>query len=485
VTAGLRGQRLVTAFGFALVVGWILLAKLLAYERLGTTSDLYSAYQLATTWLDGNFLYENAFGQHLSMHTYFLTPLLAVVAVPFGPPGLLGLVALSAGASFVAAQRILEDQGWSSASAGGVGLVLLLCPLSFHLYFDSLYGFHIELLAPALSLWLLVFLLRGRTVPALAMAFSLILMKEEIPLLVAVVAGIGFCESWIGGRALDGPERRRAIRRASLYTLALAVVGLAFCMAILEANQRVGPSWGSFSRLVETRGEGIGDATSLVAFALANAGSWFSFTLEKGWLALLFFGSFGAILFRPHYVVLGFGLSITAWMMRDDPLWPARLAPTWSFLLCVSVLGAGSARRLPKSLGGGRIPVVALGLLASVVVVASLGWQWSVAPSSKQVYTLKTGSAYSAADRADADHTFAYYEAARGPADPVIAATLLFRYADADHLYWSDRLENAPFIEWILWDGDFDFSSSRLAEERYAIEWREGRFVLYRRRGAG
>ena len=61
---------------------------------------------------------------------------------------------------------------------------------------------------------------------------------------------------------------------APVSALALAVVGLAFCMAILEANQRVGPSWGSFSRLVETRGEGIGAATSLVAFALANTGGY-------------------------------------------------------------------------------------------------------------------------------------------------------------------------------------------------------------------
>jgi len=101
----------VAALGVALTVaGWIFAFKMKSFLGLATTSDLYQFVQLATTWLNGAFLHDNCFGDHLSIHTYFFVPLLAVFAKPFGAPGLLFALSLAAAAMFAAIVRILRLQ---------------------------------------------------------------------------------------------------------------------------------------------------------------------------------------------------------------------------------------------------------------------------------------------------------------------------------------------------------------------------------------
>ena len=95
-------HRLLALASIAVATG-VFLVKLQAYLGLGTTDDLYQFAQLATSWLDGRFLHDNHYGNHLAIHSYLLVPALAIFVVPFGAAGLLLATGLAAGASFAVA----------------------------------------------------------------------------------------------------------------------------------------------------------------------------------------------------------------------------------------------------------------------------------------------------------------------------------------------------------------------------------------------
>ena len=139
---------------------WLLAYKLQCYYALDYTSDIFVFVQLATSWLKGRFLFDNYYGDHRSIHTYFLAPLLALFVKPFGAPGLLIALAAAFSAGFAAAARILRLAGVPLPWAMVGGLLVSFMPLSVHHYQDETYGFHLELLMPAFGLWLGYFLLR-------------------------------------------------------------------------------------------------------------------------------------------------------------------------------------------------------------------------------------------------------------------------------------------------------------------------------------
>ncbi len=72
------------ALGLAVfAVIWVFLLKLKTFYALGYTSDLFVDVQLARSWLEGRgLLYDNCFGNHLAIHTYFLLLPLGVIAGP-------------------------------------------------------------------------------------------------------------------------------------------------------------------------------------------------------------------------------------------------------------------------------------------------------------------------------------------------------------------------------------------------------------------
>src|SRR5262245_8206174 len=82
--------------------------KLKAFLDLCFTSDLFIQTQLARSWLEGRFLYDNCYGPHLGIHTYFFLPLLGLLAKPFGAPGLFVALAAAVAASSLLAHRILR-----------------------------------------------------------------------------------------------------------------------------------------------------------------------------------------------------------------------------------------------------------------------------------------------------------------------------------------------------------------------------------------
>src|SRR6266481_186885 len=88
---------------------WVFALKLKTFYDLGYSSDLFVMVQAARSWLEGKgLLQDNWSGNVLAVHTYFLLLPLGFLAKPFGAPGLLFVLAASAGAAYFWATRILR-----------------------------------------------------------------------------------------------------------------------------------------------------------------------------------------------------------------------------------------------------------------------------------------------------------------------------------------------------------------------------------------
>src|SRR5215469_16264633 len=200
VNAALRWDRWdFVALGLAVVaVIWVFLFKLKTFYALGYTSDLFAHVQLARSWLEGRgLLQDNCFGNHLAIHTYFLLLPLGFIAKPSGAPGLLFLLAASVGAAYFWATRILRLLGVDGPVAVIAAAVVLATPLSVAFYQEPGFGFHVEILAPALCLVLFYFLLQQRMIPSIVTALTVISVKEDAPIAAAMVATVAGVETWI------------------------------------------------------------------------------------------------------------------------------------------------------------------------------------------------------------------------------------------------------------------------------------------------
>lgn len=300
---------------------WLFAYKLDCYLSLTYTSDLFQFAQLATTWLDGRFLMDTCYGNHLSSHTYFFVPVLALFVVPFGVPGLLLALALGLSAAFVAAVKILRLFAVPLPAALAGALLISAMPLSVHVYQDTVYGFHPDLLVPAMALWLAYFLLRRRWVGSILMALVLISVKEEETLVVAAVCAAVFFEDLIRGPARNAGTRRpfwSAINRPAVGAAILALGCLPLLLLILQHNTPVGYSVGSFGRLHPVDGMGVEGTGTLLAYFLSNWDRWLVSDKAQQWLVLAGASTFGTILLRPHFVLLGIVTTLISWLMQDD-----------------------------------------------------------------------------------------------------------------------------------------------------------------------
>ena len=187
----------------ALVVGvftviWVFAIKLRTFYNLGYSSDLFISVQLARSWLEGRgFLNDNCFGKTLATHTYFLLVPLGLIAKPFGAPSLLLALAASVGVAYLWGVRILRLLGVAGPVAIIAAGVPLASPISVAFYEERFFGFHVELLTPALCLVLFYFLLQRRMIPSIAMALAVISVKEDAPIAAGMVAIVAGVETWI------------------------------------------------------------------------------------------------------------------------------------------------------------------------------------------------------------------------------------------------------------------------------------------------
>jgi uncharacterized membrane protein len=175
VDTALRWNRwdLVTLAIALFIFVWVFALKLKTFYDLGYSSDLFMQVQDARSWLEGRGLLQDNFaGSVLATHTHFLLVPLGLLAKPFGAPGLLFVLAVFVGATYFWAARVLRLLGVAGPVAVIAAGVLLAAPLSVAFYQELGFGFHVEILAPALCLVLFYFLLQQRMIPSIVTALA-------------------------------------------------------------------------------------------------------------------------------------------------------------------------------------------------------------------------------------------------------------------------------------------------------------------------
>lgn len=481
------------------IIFWVFGLKLKTFYDLGYSGDLFVSVQAARSWLEGKgVLQDNCFGNILAIHTYFMLVPLGLIAKPFGAPGLLFVLAAAVGVTYFWATRILQLLGVTGPvaliAAGG----MLISPFSIAFYQEAGQGFQVELLAPALCVMLLYFLLQQRQVSSIVTALAVISVKEDAPIAAAVVAVIAAIETWTSSA---GKAVRDRFNWPAVIVFLLSVVAIPLLLAIawsqsptVYAGQPVDHLSGhSVGRLGITAARDLSGPGAVFAFIASNAAHWLGSNVVRQWVWVMLVGSFGAILLRPYYFVIGVPTTVVAWLMnQNDLLWARRFFPTQTLLWCVTLVGFASIVRVARS----REKRIRAGVVTAAIVIATLATaaQLAIVPwFVRGAYVLRSTSSCSAEERQQADAVFAGYRRESRPEEPVVASTTLFRYAHDRNLFWLTRLWGRPAPTWILGDSDDVYVPFRISAdtinaksgihlEDYTLIDRRGRFVLLKKK---
>ncbi|HMF39664.1 MAG TPA: DUF2079 domain-containing protein [Polyangia bacterium] len=460
---------------------WVFAVKLKAFLDLCYTSDLFTQTQEARSWLEGRFLYDNYYGRQLGIHTYLLLSALGVLVKPFGAPGLFVAAAASAGASTFLAHRILRLLGVDGRVAFGAGIALVAMPISLWVFGDGM-GFHTDLLVPPLGLALFYALLRRRIVGGLVFTLLVCSVKEDAPVVAAVIAAMVLIETWFA-------ERRW--HRPALASIAVAVAAFPLLAWIKHIQPHATYELDHYAMLTGATGTTVNGFGSLIAFLLGRVLDWVTFSLRQHWPLWFLASTVGLLIVRPWFAPLGFLTTGVAWIMagvfkhtNEGLVWSMRAIDAVLFCWCVILLGIPSLLRWAATLDPPRRQ--RLKIAAAGVLVASLAGQLYFAATGWDPIDLGLfrASPYTAAERKQANELFAIYRREGRPEEPVGSSPSLFRYAHDRNLLWLDHLKGRPRPIWILQDGEWPFTDFGLRAEDYALVGANGRFKLFKRIGS-
>ena len=469
---------------------WVFALKLKTFYDLGYTSDLFMQVQDARSWLEGRGLLQDNFsGNVLATHTHFLLVPLGLIAKPFGAPGLLFVLAAFVGATYFWATRILRLLGVNGRVALIAAAAMLVSPFSVAFYQEWAFGFHVEVLAPTLCLVLFYFLLQRRMVASIVTALAVISVKEDAPIAAAMVAIVAGVETWISEA---GKRGRCRINWPAMVTLLLSVSAIPLLLAISFSQATTTGARHGVDRLDIVAPGSLSSTEAVFGFVASHITHWLESSVVRQWLWVMLVGSFGIILLRPWFLVVGIPTTVVAWMKnRNDLLWAPRFFPTEALLWCITLVGfALIVRNIPYGSKWTRAAMVAV----TVAIAAfSASAQLALVPPAHSAYLLRSGSFYSPQERQEADAVFARYRHKGKPEEPVIASTFLFRYAHDRNLFWLDRLHGRPAPIWILGDSADFYVPFRISAdtinanpgirmEDYTVIDRRGRFVLLKKR---
>ncbi len=469
---------------------WVFALKLKTFYDLGYTSDLFVSVQAARSWLEGRgLLQDNCFGNVLATHTYFLLVPLGFIAKPFGAPGLLFVLAASVGAAYFWATRILRVLGADGLVAVIAAGVVLTSPLSVAFYQEPGFGFHVEILAPALCLVMFYFLLQQRMIPSIVTALAVISVKEDAPIAAAVVTIVAGVETWISS---VGNRARSRVNWPAAITLLLSVSAIPLLLAISWSQSPTMYARHSVDRLGIVAPGSLSGPGAVFVFVASNIAHWLGSGVVRQSLWIMIAGSFGTILLRPYYLVVGVLTTVVAWLMgRNDLLWAPRFFPTEALLWCITLVAFASIARAAQYCSKWTRTAVLTTVIATAALSASA--QLALVPQARSAYLLRPYSLYSPQERQQADAVFARYRREGKPEEPVIASTWLFRYAHDRNLFWLDRLYYRPAPIWILGDSADSYRPFRISPttinakpgiriEDYTLLDHRGRFLLLRKR---
>jgi hypothetical protein len=445
------------------------------FVTLSFTGDLFVNVQLARSWLEGRFLEDNCFGNHLVFHTYFFTLALGILAKPFGVPGLFAALGLAVGASLFLSARILRLLGVSGQLALPLATLLIAAPISVGAFHEAGgFGFHAELILPALVLGLFYQLLLRRKLGAAIMTVLVCSVKEDAPIAAISAALIVLLE--------DRLTRREKLHRPALLSLGLATALLPLLMLVGQLQTRTVYAVNRFTLLESATAGQIHGFSSLMVFVAAHFSQWLQFGKEQQFLRLFACATFGMIWLRPYLLPFVFLTTAVAWVLNQGLLWSPRFVNTLSSVWCVTLLGLAALVRVTGDLPRRWRWTVAV--LSAVLVVYSIHEQLQFSFWARDTYALVPRSHYTAAERLQADELFQRYRQMSKRDEPVVASPFLFRYAHDRNLFWMDRLVNRPTPVWILGDGEWQYTDFGLAGADYDLIQRLGRFTL-RKRKAG
>jgi uncharacterized membrane protein len=470
---------------------WVFTLKLKTFYDLGYSGSLFLNVQAARSWLEGRgLLQDNCYGNNLATHGYFLLLPLGLIAKPFGAPGLLFVLAASVGTAYFWAARSLRLLGVGGRVAVLAAGLVLISPLSVRFYQEAGQGFHVELLAPALCMVLLYFLLEQRMIASIVTAIAVISVKEDATIAAAMVAIVAGVETWISS---PGKPARCRFNWSAAITLVLSVSAIPVLLAICSAQSPTMYAPHSLDRLGVVAPGSLSGPGALFVFVASNIAHWLGSSVVRQWLWILFVGSFGTILLRPYYLVVGVPTTVVAWLMnKNDFLLGYRFFPTQVLLWCITLVGFASiARAVPTCSKGMRTAVLTTAIVITALAASA---QLALVPwFVRGAYLLRSTSLYSLSERQDADAVFARYRREGKSEEPVVASTMLFRYAHDRNLFYLTWLHGRPAPIWILGDSADAYAPLRISSdsinaasgihiEDYAVVERRGRFVLLKKR---
>ena len=399
------------------------------------------------------------------------------------------VLAASVGAAYFWATRILRLLGANGRVAVIVAGILLISPFSVVFYQEAGFGFHVEILAPALCLLLFYFLLQQRMLPSIVTALAVISVKEDAPIAAATVAIIVGVETWIA--SADKRPRCR-INWPAAVTLLLSVCAIPILLAISWSQPPTMYAHHSVDRLGIVAPGSLSSPGALLIFVVSNITKWLGSGVVRQWLWVITIGSFGTILLRPYYLVVGVPTTLVAWLMhRNDLLWTPRFFSTEALLWCVTLVGFASIARAAQP----RSKRTRTGAVTTAIAITGLSMaaQATLVPVVYWAYLPHAASIYSTQEQQQADDVFARYGREAKPEETVVASTWLFRYAHDRNLFWLDRMSGRPPPVWILGDSADPYVPLRISSdtinpesgihiEDYTLVDRRGRFVLLKKR---
>ena len=399
------------------------------------------------------------------------------------------MLAAFVGVTYFWAERVLRRLGVAGPVAVMVAAVVLASPLSVAFYQELGFGFHVEILASALCLVLFYFLLQQRMIPSIVTALAVISVKEDAPIAAAMVAIIAGVETWISS---PGKRARCRFNWPAAITLLLSVSAVPLLLAISWSQPSTMYVRHSVDRLGIVAPGSLSSPGALFVFIASNIAHWLGSSVVRQWLRVMIVGSFGTILLRPYYLVVGVPTTVVAWLMnRNDLLWAPRFSSTEALLWCITLVGFASIVRAAQYCSKWMRTAV----LTTAIAIAALSAfaELALVPHAYLAYVPHPASVYSPHERQQADELFTRYRREGKPEEPVVASTWLFRYAHDRNLFWLDRLHGRPAPIWILGDSADNYASLRISSdtinprsgihiEDYELIDRRGRFVLLRKR---
>jgi hypothetical protein len=336
---------------------------------------------------------------------------------------------------------------------------------------------------------LFYFLLQRQMIPSILTALAVISVKEDAPIAAAMVAVVAAVETW---NSTPGKCLASRFNWPAVIIVLLSVCAVPVLLAISWSQSPTIYAHHSLDRLGLITPGKLSNPGALFVFVACNITHWLGSSIAWKWLWIMIVGSFGTILLRPYYLVVGVPATLVPWLVnRNDLLWAPRFFPTEALLWCVTLVVFASLVRYVTSIQ--RRPKIALFTAALAIVAASTAAQLGLVPKfARGAYFLRSTTVYSPSERKQADAVFARYRREGKPQEPVIASTMLFRYAHDRNLFWLDRLLGRPAPIWILGDSadyylPFRISSAMINSksgiriEDYDVIDRRGRFLLLRK----